>query len=58
MNFIKDSLRELKHVVWPTTAETQKYFIIVLVVLIAFGIYLFFASTVFSESLIWLKDQV
>jgi len=35
-NFIKDSVRELKHVVWPTRAETKAYFVTVLVVLILF----------------------
>lgn len=58
MNFIKDSIRELKHVVWPTSAETKKYFIIVLTILIIFGVYLFFASTAFSELLIALKNLV
>ncbi len=47
--FIKGSVRELKHVVWPTREETKKYFMMVLVTLILFGIYLFIANTIFSE---------
>lgn len=58
LQFIKDSVRELKHVVWPTRQETTKYFIIVITVLVIFGIYLFLASTLFSEWLLYLKNMV
>ena len=58
LQFVKDSIRELKHVVWPTHAETKKYLTIVLTVLVLFGAYLFVASTVFSEILYGLKDAV
>lgn len=58
LQFLKDSVREFKHVVWPTHAETKKYLFTVLVILVLFGIYLFFASTVFSEILYGLKDVV
>ncbi len=58
LQFVKDSIRELKHVVWPTHAETKKYLTIVLVVLVLFGAYLFAASTVFSEILYGIKDVV
>ncbi len=57
-SFFKDSIRELKHVVWPTREETKKYFIIVLTVLVLFGIYLFIFGTLFSEWLFFLKDLV
>ncbi|MDD3145642.1 MAG: preprotein translocase subunit SecE [Candidatus Gracilibacteria bacterium] len=55
LQFFKDSIRELKHVVWPTKEETTKYFIIVVTILVVFGIYLFLASTLFSEGLLALK---
>jgi len=58
MNFIKDSIRELQHVVWPTREETIKYFIIVLTTLILFGIYLTIFNFIFSEWLFTLKDLV
>ncbi len=58
IQFIKDSSRELKHVVWPTRAETKNYFVIVLVILILFWLYLFLANTVFSEWLLFLKNLV
>ena len=35
--------------VWPSRIETKKYFIIVLTVLVLFWLYLFIASTLFSE---------
>jgi preprotein translocase SecE subunit len=36
IQFIKDSVRELSHVVWPTREETRNFFLVVLVILIAF----------------------
>lgn len=58
MNFIKNALREFKHVVWPTREETKKYFLIVLSVLCAFGLYLFVVWNIFSEVLFGLKNMV
>ena len=58
VNFVKSSIRELKHVVFPTREETKKYFVIVFSVLVFFGLYLFAASTVFSEILFWIKDRI
>ena len=58
MQFIKDSWRELKHVVWPTKEETRKYFLIVVLLLIVFGIYLFVFSNLFSFLLFKAKDMV
>jgi hypothetical protein len=34
--YILDSIRELKHVVWPTRAETTNYFVVVVIVLVLF----------------------
>jgi len=58
IKFLKDSVRELKHVVWPTREETKNYFITVMVVLILFGLFLFIASTIFTKALFGLKDMV
>lgn len=55
MSFIKDSFRELRHVVWPTKKETINYFFIVVTTLILFGLYLLIAGNVFSEVLFFLK---
>lgn len=56
MKFFKDSVRELKHVVWPTREETRKYLLIVVTVLTIFGIYLFIFNYAFSEALFFFKD--
>lgn len=58
LQFFRDSVRELKHVVWPTRAETKNYFIIVLLVLVFFWVYLFIASSLFSEIVTYLRDLV
>lgn len=58
MKFIKDSVRELKHVVWPTRKETNKYFLIVTIILVLFGLYLFFFATLFGNGLNFLKNFV
>lgn len=58
ITFIKDSFREIKHVVWPTAQDTRKYFFIVVGVLVAFGLYVFAASTVFTNVIFALKDLV
>lgn len=55
-DFIKGAIREFKHVVWPTRKETQKFFGLVLVILTAFGVYLFIASNIFSGVIFSLKD--
>lgn len=56
IQFIKDSLREMKHVVWPTRKETTQYFYLVVLLLALFGLYLFVFSTVFSNIMFSLKD--
>jgi preprotein translocase SecE subunit len=58
LKFIKASIREFKHVVWPTHNETKKYFLIVFVLLSLFGLYLFIASTVFTEILFGIDDII
>jgi preprotein translocase SecE subunit len=56
--FLKESIREFKHVVWPTHAETKKYFAIVVILLTLFGLYLFVANTVFAELMQALRDII
>lgn len=58
IKFVKDSIRELKHVVWPTRDETKKYFLIVISFMIAFGLYLFVFSNLFGEFIMWLKNAI
>jgi preprotein translocase subunit SecE len=55
MKFFKDSIRELKHVVWPSKKETINFFLIVVVTLVLFWIYLTVADFLFREGLFGLK---
>ncbi len=57
LQFFKDSIREIRHVVWPTKKETIQYFYIVLVTLILFGAYLTIFNSIFTEILFFLKEQ-
>ena len=58
IQFFKNSFRELRHVVWPTAKETRKYFFVVVGVLVAFGLYIFAASTLFTNVIFYLKDLI
>lgn len=58
IQFFKDSFREIQHVVWPSSADTRKYFFIVVWVLVAFGLYVFAASTLFTNVIFALKDLI
>jgi len=58
VKFFKDSIRELKHVVWPTKDETRNFYIIVLTILVLFWIYLFIANTIFSEVMTSLRQFI
>lgn len=58
LKFFKDSMRELKHVVWPTKEETKNYYVLVITILILFWLYLFVANTIFSEAIISLREFV
>lgn len=58
IKFFKDSIREIKHVVWPTKEETKKYFLIILTVLVLFWIYVFVAWTLFSEWIFFLRNLI
>lgn len=58
IKFFKDSARELKHVVWPTKAETTKYFIVVVITLILFWVYLMIADIAFKWIIEFLKNAI
>lgn len=58
IQFFKDSLREMRHVVWPTKDETKKYFTIVVILLILFWFYIFISSTIFTNVIFFLKDFI
>jgi preprotein translocase SecE subunit len=57
-NFIKDSLAELEHVVWPTHIETKKFFQAVVGIIVAMTIFTYLLTLVFSNGLFSLREWV
>ena len=58
VKYAKDSVRELKHVVWPNRKETNKYFTSTLGFIIVFSLYLFVASTAFTALMKLLEKYI
>jgi len=56
--FIKDARAELKKVTWPSKPEVVNTTIVVIILTVFFGFYLFFMDAVFSWALTKLKDFV
>lgn len=54
-NFIKESLAELEHVVWPTHIETKKFFQIVVAIIVAMTIFTYILTLTFSNGLFALR---
>jgi preprotein translocase SecE subunit len=51
-NFIKDSMAELEHVVWPTHLETKKFFQIVVSVIVGMTVFTYLLTLMFSNGMI------
>ena len=58
MSFIKESIKEFDHIVWPTSLETKKYFVIVVSMITVLTIFLFIVGTAFSAALFAAKKQI
>lgn len=58
LKYFKDSLKEFRHVNWPTRIETKKYLKIVVLTLTWFGIYLMIFWGIFSTIVFGVKDMV
>lgn len=58
VKYAKDSVRELKHVVWPNRKETNKYFTSSLWFILIFSLYLFVASTAFTALMKLLEKYI
>lgn len=56
IRFFKEAIRELRHVVWPTRKETQKFFGGVLALIIIFTLYLFIFTNIFSTIIFGMRD--
>ena len=57
MSFIKESIKEFDHIVWPTSQETKKYFLTVVSMITVLTVFLFIVGTAFSVGLFTAKKQ-
>ncbi|MCK9272008.1 preprotein translocase subunit SecE [Candidatus Gracilibacteria bacterium] len=58
INFLKESIKEFEHVVWPTQKETKQYFMIVTGIIVGLTIFLFIVSSILSAGLFFAKDNI
>lgn len=58
MSFIKESMKEFDHIVWPTSEETKKYFVTVVAMITVLTVFLFLVGTTFSMGLFAAKKQL
>ncbi len=58
LRFLRESVKEFDHVVWPTRRETVRYFTVVVSTIVAFSIFLFVVGTTFSTSLFSLREII
>ncbi|MCB9807022.1 preprotein translocase subunit SecE [Candidatus Peribacteria bacterium] len=57
-NFLKDSIAELEHVVWPTHIETKKFFQAVVGIIAAMTLFTYFLTLIFSNGLFSLRGWI
>lgn len=57
-NFLKESLAELEHVVWPTHIETKKFFQAVVGIITAMTIFTYILTLLFSNGLFSLREWI
>ncbi len=53
INYIKDTIAELKHVSWPTNRQSIVYTVLVIVISIIVAIYIGTFDFLFSKGLDW-----
>lgn len=58
LNFLKESMKEFKHVAWPTNKETKKYFSIVSWLIASLTVILYVIGTIFYSALFISKDAI
>lgn len=51
-------MKEFDHIVWPTPAETKKYFVTVVSMITILTVFLFVVGTAFSVGLFAVKKQI
>lgn len=57
ISFIKAAIREIDHVVWPTDAETRKYFSIVTIMIVISTVILFTFGTLVSKGMFAIREM-
>ncbi len=58
VSFVKESMKEFDHIVWPTSEETKKYFVTVVSMITVLTVFLFIVGTLFSVGLFTAKKQL
>lgn len=56
ISFIKAAIREIDHVVWPTSAETRKYFTIVTIMIAVSTVILFTFGSLVSKGMFAIRS--
>lgn len=57
-NFIKESMAELEHVVWPTHIETKKFFQAVVGIIVAMSIFTYLLTVLFSNTIFGIRGLI
>jgi preprotein translocase SecE subunit len=57
-NFLKESLAELEHVVWPTHLETKKFFQVVVTIIVLMTIFTYSLTLIFGNSLFAIRGWI
>ncbi len=57
-NFIKESMAELEHVVWPTHIETKKFFQAVVGIIAAMSLFTYLLTVLFSNSMFGIRNMI
>ena len=57
-NFLKESVAELEHVVWPTHLETKKFFQAVVGIIVAMAIFTYILTVIFSNGLFTVRTMI
>ncbi len=57
-NFIKESMAELEHVVWPTHIETKKFFQAVVGIIVAMSVFTYVLTVLFSNSIFGIRNLI
>lgn len=57
-NFLKESMAELEHVVWPTHIETKKFFQAVVGIIAGMALFTYLLTVLFSNSMFGIRDYL